>query len=315
MDEKEQRNMQQVQFLWNSVEQQISDIIDQINMKRTETDRKVIRNTLICGPLVSLLVCLFFNAPLWVSFFIIIGAWGLFNRYYKSVHNDMYKSEVMPKIVQAICPGATYDPKGSITKEMIKRADLYDVGWGEQFDCEDTIRGKVGETDFVYSELTLSHQQSTGKSTITVIDFKGFVFEADFNKYFGGITVLSTDHAHLMARHAIFSKLKRCHLEDVNFDRLYTTYTSNDQQARYILTPALQQRIMEMNRTFTEHLHDHELSISFHDDRMLIMVPSDTNRFEVKYETSQVMTDFLALTTMIDVVEMLNLNLRIWSKE
>lgn len=307
--------MQQVQFLWDSVEQQISGIIDEINVLRKETDRKVLYFTIILGPILGGLACLFFKLPIGFCILGLIPVWIIFNEYYKSKHNAIYKALVMPKIVQTISPGATYDPKGSITKEMIKQADLYDVDWGEDFECEDTIRGKVGETEFVYSELTLSHQQHTGKTTTTIIDFQGFVFEADFNKYFGGITVLSTDHAHLMSRHAIFSKLKRCHLEDVNFDKLYTCYTSDDQQARYILTPALQHRIMEMNRTFIEQLHDRELSISFHDGRMLIMVPSETNRFEVKYETSQVMQDFLALTTMIDIVEMLNLNLRIWSKE
>ena len=97
--------------------------------------------------------------------------------------------------------------------------------------------------------------------------------------------------------------------------RLYTTYTTNDQEARYILTPALQQRIMEMNKVFSTQLGDKHLSMSFRGSRLLIAVPSKTNRFEVKFNLAEVKKDLLALSTMIDVIEQLNLNLRIWSKE
>lgn len=230
---------------------------------------------------------------------------------YENNRNKQYKDEVMPQIVNSICPGATYHPDGNISKKVIEAADLYEV---HDYRNEDTIRGKIDKTDFVYGEVTLSHVESNGKNTRTVIDFQGFVFDADFNKDFKGITKLSTEKVHLSA-HSLFSALCRCKLEDVNFEKTFSTYSTNDQEARYILSPALQQRILEMYDVFRSQLCDRDLSISFHHGRMTIMVPSSTNRFEVKYTVDEVKKDFIALCIMVDIVEMLNLNLRIWTKE
>lgn len=301
---------------WAELEPRLKNTLEELQAQHSRGSSKALWRGLLIGFALFLFMGAFAST---YHIFLLIGnllfGWMACSMYYYSQDNQKYKSEVMPRLVDAICPGATYSAKGTIPEKLIENARLYDVGWGEKYDNEDTIRGKVGRTDFVYGEVELYHMQSNGKTTQKVVDFKGFVFDADFNKEFQGITILSSERFRLSNHVGFFSKLKRCKLEDVNFEKAYRTYTTNDQEARYILTPALQQRIMEMNRVFAQQLHDSDISISFHEDRMTIMVPSDTNRFEVKYDLEGVKKDFLALSIMMDIVEMMNLNLRIWTKE
>lgn len=299
--------------LWFQVEPKIRAGIEALAERKRESKSKIA----IYGSLIGVLM-LIITLPIAGVFGLLIAlaiGYGGVYMYYRYRHNQQYKAEIVPILVDAICPGATYSPKGTLDKEIIQVSKLYNAGWGESFSNEDTIRGKVGKTDFVYGEVTLSHTESNGKQTRTVIDFKGFVFEADFNKYFNGLTLLSSEKLRLTTQIGLFSSLKRCKLEDVDFEKRYKTYTTNDQEARYILSPALQQRIMQMNDTFRSQLGDAEINISFHDSRMLIMVPSQTDRFEIKYTVEGVKQDLLALTVLIGIVQQLNLNLRIWTKE
>lgn len=304
-----------MQDRWTEVEPRIREAVELLDSERTSHYKKIP----LYGSIIALVMLLFGCCIFGFSFPMLLGClaigWGIMFAVYSSQQNESYKQKVMPTLVEAVCSGATYHPEGTITEEVIKSSRLYNMGWGEKFKNEDTIRGQVGKTDFVYGEVELWHMQQTGKTAVKVVDFKGFVFEADFNKYFQGITLLSSEKFKLSGQLGFFSGLDRCKLEDVRFEDRYKTYTSNDQEARYILTPALQERIMNMNDVFAQQLRDKELSISFHDDRMLIMVPSSTDRFEAKYDIESVKKDFLALALMIDIVEQLNLNLRIWTKE
>lgn len=307
--------MQNIQFLWSNVEQQIAEVIQQLNEAKAQSNKKTKKILLTTAAILAVLSLVRILHPL-VALGILLVFWLSLLYYYRYKRNVVYKTKVVPQLVQTVCPGATYSAKGTLTKDIFKGAGMYRTGWGEEFKNEDTIRGKVGETDFVYGEVELYHMQQTGKSAVKVVDFKGFIFEADFNKYFQGVTMLTSDIGFMSkTQPGIFSKMKRCIMEDVNFERMYNTYSTNDQEARYILTPALQHRIMEMNRTFATQLGDKHLSISFRANRMLIAVPSDTDRFEVKYDLDSVKRDLLAISVMIDVIEQLNLNLRIWSKE
>lgn len=302
---------------WSQVEPIVRTSIEELELARQESKKSIlIYGSLIAGILIFLAVCAGFA----ITFFMIaipaIIGYGIVYLVARSEHNRKYKKEVVPKLVQAICPGATYSPEGTFDKEIIKASRLYDVSWGEMYKNEDTIRGKIDKTDFVYGEVKLSHMQSSGKSSVEVIDFRGFVFEADFNKHFPGTTVVTSQRFSLTGDcRGLFSDMSSCHLEDVAFEELYHTYTTNDQEARYILSPALQHRIIEMHRQFRTQLGDDDLSISFHHGRMLIMVPSNTDRFEIKYDLEGVKKDFLAFALMVDIVNQMNLNLRIWTKE
>lgn len=298
---------------WTEIESEIKKTLDSLETQRQESRVKTAINGTLIGLTLGVIGLICSHSPIAILITLAFS-YGIIYSINHNKRNKIYKTEVMPKIVNSICPGATYEPEGTLTKDMILSSHLINMPFNERFINEDTIRGKVGSTSFVYGEVKLYHRESNGKQSYEVVDFKGFVFEADFNKYFNGITTV-TSKCFRTRTIGFLSSLKRCNLEDVNFEERYNTFTSNDQEARYILTPSLQMRIMEMHDEFCSKLKDNGLAISFHDNKMLIMVPSSTNRFEVKYRIEDVKSDFLALRLTISIVEMLNLNLRIWTKE
>lgn len=230
---------------------------------------------------------------------------------FKRSHNNTYKAEIMPELVDAVIPGARYSKKGLITKDDIKEARIYNLKKdNKKVKSEDSVTGRIDKTDFCFSEVNIYHLESDGDNgTKRVNDLVGFAFVADFNKHFDGHTFLSSAKSHL--DRARFSSYERCVLEDPDFERLYTTYTTNDQQARYILSPGLQHRIMQLHSFFGQR----EMAISFLGEKMMILFNSGTNHFEVKYDMSSVKNDLRALSLLCDIVEQMNLNLRIWSKE
>lgn len=301
------------EMTWNELEPKVESVLEELKANKAECWPKVFLFGCVAGFFIGTLAVYFitFNFVFYVISFI-FGIVGVYI-YYEIGRNKIYKAKLMPQIIEAIFPGATYNPKGDMSKSVIVDSHLYDKYL--TFRNQDTVRGKVGKTDFIYGEVELSHIESRDKSSKRVVDFKGFVFEADFNKDFNGLTILSSETYRISSRVGLFSSLKRCRLEDVRFEKIYRTYTTDDQQARYILTPSFQERIMSVNRTLASELGDTEMSISFHDSRMLIMVPSEKDRFEAKYNVEDVRQDYLALVMIIDIVNQLNLNLRIWSKE
>lgn len=296
---------------WADIEPRIQEVLDELTRHRSESWPKTLAFGIIAGLILTVIGSIIFKFSLILLVVTAVLGFVIAYFYYEHKRNKIYKAKVMPRLLEVICPGATYNPDGDIPFSVITKSKLFRSNL--TYSNEDTIRGKVGSTDFIYGEVELSHMQGTGKNRRKVIDFKGFVFEADFNKDFNGITILSTEGFGFFLMK--FTKMNRCHLEDARFEERYHTYTNNDQQARYILTPSLQERILNMNKTFSTQLGDRDLFMSFHDSRMLIMVPSRTNRFEVKYKAVDVKGDYIALTLMIDIVNQLNLNLRIWSKE
>lgn len=229
---------------------------------------------------------------------------------YEKKHNKTYKKQIVPKLVDAVFPGADYSPKGILSKNDLKKTGLFRFNRNQKYECEDTISGRIGKTDFTFCEIRISHEESDGEdSTKTVFDFFGFAFIADFNKHFQGRTLFSSKKTHLDV--GFFSDLKPCVIEDPEFENRFTTYATDDQQARYIITPGLQHRILDLNAFF----NNQELAISFHDDLMFMIVDSGTNHFEVSYGFDGVKRDLFALSLLGDIVEQMNLNLRIWSKE
>lgn len=118
---------------------------------------------------------------------------------------------------------------------------------------EDYLDGKIGATSFEFSEIELTDieytQDSKGnrkKKEKRV--FKGIIFIADFHKDFEGQTFLN--------RKKFFDedvwRLKfggafEIELEDIRFNKTFKTMTTNDIEARYILSSNLMERIMEFS--------------------------------------------------------------------
>jgi hypothetical protein len=104
-------------------------------------------------------------------------------------------------------------------------------------------------------------------------------------------------------------------LENPAFNEEFSTYSNDQIGARYILTPVLMEKILELNNK-----SEGSISLSFIDSKMFIAFPSKKDHFEAPLIESLLdkqtfAKDISVIRFMYDIASELDLNTRIWGKE
>lgn len=73
-----------------------------------------------------------------------------------------------------------------------------------------------------------------------------------------------------------FSKLENVNLEDPEFESVFEIYSSDQVEARYLLTSVFMERLLSLSRAFGSE----RIQCSFYDDRLLMMIPVRRDLFE-----------------------------------
>jgi hypothetical protein len=229
-----------------------------------------------------------------------------------------YKQQVMPLLLESIGSGFYYNPAGSIDVDEFEVSGLYRRP--DRFKGQDYVSGQLDKTAFRFSlvhaeeEIETTTTDSDGETTTeTRYDtiFRGLFFSADFNKHFSGHTRVQAGGTGILS--GLRSGLVK--LEDPEFSRSFTV-TSNDQvEARYILSPALMRRLLDLRNRF-----DSKVQAAFVGSRVMLAVPARMNllqpRFFRRADDPEVVMGYLGfLQNAIGLVEDLNLNTRIWTKQ
>ncbi|HZY82131.1 MAG TPA: DUF3137 domain-containing protein [Cyclobacteriaceae bacterium] len=239
---------------------------------------------------------------------------------------DRFKNEVIAKMVKAIDPSLQYQASGHIASYDYHKSKLYlqDIN---RYKGDDLVMGRVGQTAIRFSELltemetTKTDSKGNKSKQITTI-FKGLFFVGDFNKNFKGETIVLPDTAEsifgsigTMFQKWNFQRDQLVKLEDVEFEKAFAVYSNDQIEARYILSTSLMQRILQFKAKTKKGMR-----MSFIGNEVFIAVPLSENLFEApffssmaKYERIEGFNKYLVL--FIGIVEDLNLNTRIWTKE
>jgi len=101
-------------------------------------------------------------------------------------------------------------------------------------------------------------------------------------------------------------------LEDPNFEKRFEVFSTDQVEARYLLTPSFMERLMALSSLF----NDAHIQCSFYDDRLLLMIPSSDDRFDaisafqpVTFE-QEINTILAEMALIFDIVTVLKLNER-----
>ena len=236
-----------------------------------------------------------------------------------------YKEEVLAQIVKYVDPGLKYRAQGKVDRNKFEAGKLFKHSI-DRYSGEDHVRGTLGVTEFEFSELHVEYESrstnSDGKDTSrwkTI--FKGLYFVADFHKHFQSDVVVLPDRLErtlgfigkaLQSMNPTRDDLIR--LEDPEFEREFVVYGTDQIEARYILTPGMMQRMLELKRKVDGPTH-----FAFTGSEVHVAVSISKNHFEPKLFTSCLEFDDLCayvddLRLVTGIVEDLNLNTRIWSK-
>ncbi len=253
-------------------------------------------------------VTLFFLCP-FVGFIILLLVDDKENQYKLD-----FKQNVIASIVEGDDSNLRIDPNSGIgPRDFVesflfsKKPDLYKT--------EDLVYGHIGKTTVHFAEVGAQAVHEGEHSRI----FDGIIFCASFNKHFNGLTLVKprpyTNSLSRWISQNLLTNNKVVDLENADFNQTFFTQTSDQVEARYILTPSLMERLLELN-----HYADSTISVSFVWSNVYIAFPLNHNYFEAPIFKSLLNAEVLEkdlnmLRLMYNVVEELDLNTRIWTKE
>ncbi|WP_412466834.1 DUF3137 domain-containing protein [Pedobacter sp. KLB.chiD] len=241
-----------------------------------------------------------------------------------TAYRNDYKTNVIGAALKFLDESLSINPYQGIAASEFMYTQLF-TQEPDRYKTEDLVTGCANKTRFYFAEVHAEYKTVTQTKNGTRTEwhdiFKGIIFAADFNKNFNGITILRPK-GFANALGAWFSKNvfsfggnDVVKLENPDFDKTFITYGSDQVEARYILTPALMERILNLN-----HQTKYDISLSFIESRMYIAFPLNRNYFEAPIFKSLMNAEALDndVTTvkfMYDIVQELDLNTRIWGKE
>ena len=229
-----------------------------------------------------------------------------------------FKENIVHSIINFIDPNMRYNPHGCINRIDYEKSGLF-LKRPDKYNGDDYVEGWRGKTVFCFSELHSQYKVSTGKSTSWHTIFKGLFFIGDFNKHFQGRTyVYSESNPQVGFFTKMFSSfawnLEKVKLESPEFENKFVVYSSDQVEARYILTPSFMERLSKL-----QDLMGDGTSYSFVDTNVYVAVPIRDALFEPRIFSANnydVLGDYYNTVHIIfDIIDELNLNLRIWTKE
>jgi len=236
-----------------------------------------------------------------------------------------YKSKIIAKITSFLDEGMVYTPEAMVPVSEFIKSDIFSLSV-DSYTGEDHFRGKIGKTDIEFSEVTAKHlnttQSNQGSKQEYITIFSGVFVIADFNKNFLTQTLVLPDTAEKLfgkfgqtLQSIGAGKKKLVRLENPEFEKEFCVYGEDQVEARYIITPSLMERILIYKRKWKS-----KISLSFVDSKVYLAINMNKNLFETRifrpvadYSFMEENLRFLILLT--EIVEDLNLNTRIWTKE
>ncbi|RRR76366.1 MAG: DUF3137 domain-containing protein [Candidatus Viridilinea halotolerans] len=316
---------------------ELQPILEQVEQKRQHARKRMLISIFVIIP-AALLLGLLFMALIsgWLlAICLIIGVVAAiwFSSGVQKEYRNFFKGEVITRIAHLVDPSLRYDPFGGITKETFQHSQLFRQQI-DRYKAEDYFSGTLGATAVRFSEVHAEYETtSTDSDGDTTTEwhtiFQGIFFIADFNKEFNGRTYIFPDKAERMLGglgrmlQSWGSQIDRRHgeliqMEDPEFEKIFAVRATDQIEARYILSTSLMQRLTEFSQQLGK-----PLAIAFIDSQIYLAISSTKDHFEppslwrgAAMLSQEDIGEYLQDVRLAQqIVDDLNLNLRIWTKE
>ena len=257
-------------------------------------------------------------------FFVLIAGlilFGVITYFMTRNYVNEFKNKIVRNIISFIDSDLNYSPRSCIPKQTFMASKIFKTK-PNRYKGDDLIHGKVGQTKIRFSELHAEYESGSGKNRSRRTVFKGLFFIADFNKHFRGETIVLPDTAENLF--GGFGKLLQSwnvfrgnliKLEDPEFEKLFVVYGSDQVEARYILSTSLMARISDFKKKTGRKIY-----LSFVSSNVYVAVAYTKSLFEPRIfrtllDFEPIAEYFEDLSLAVGIVDDLNLNTRIWTKE
>lgn len=219
--------------------------------------------------------------------------------------------------------GLSYSSRRCVPMEEFERSQLFPGVSYNKYGGEDYFYGTCGATEIQFSEIHVRRVTQSGKRKSETTVFRGLMIAADFHKHFRARTWVMPD-----VGESVFGALGRALqsvnplkpgelvvMEDAEFERHFAVYADDQVEARYILSPLLMERMVAFKKR-----NNVTMRASFVGSKVYLALSTGKDLFEaslwsdmhLKAETKLLCGEILFALSIVDA---LNLNTRIWTKE
>jgi len=302
-------------------------------LQELEKDRKIINSKLIsrCGitTFIAILIAVIFHKNHFnTDSFVFLGVVYIIAIaiIYKTLiidYTKKFKERIMRPLIYAIDKNLSYDPNSHVSSSHFRDAQLFQ-GKADRVLGNDLVRGKINGISIEFSDLTV--QQVTDKNDNGDKNYKtlfqGLYIVSEFNKNFHGRTKVLPDAAqkifgdylgHIL-QDTTYTAEKLVKMDSVAFEKEFVVYSNDQIEARYILTPTMMEKILELKKRAKR-----PVSISFINKNIHIAIEYNKDLFEPSVfhsllEYKIAMEYIQTLHLAIGITEELQLNQKLWSQ-
>ncbi len=218
-------------------------------------------------------------------------------------------------IMKAAHPDWRYEPESQLSALEISPTGLSSFVFG--LNGSNLTTGKYGNTNFAFSLYKSPIAGGDEKSIQTKL-----VMIFDFHKDIKGRTVIFPDEAQKTLGTWLGKEVQKIgwkgldlvYFEDPIFEKHFAVYGTDQIESRYILTPNMMQGLVKLREKY-----DHDFTYSFASGKVCVVIsglPDYRNQLDTQIIPDGAFYHFYRPVELaIDVIETMNLNTRIWSKE
>ncbi len=192
-----------------------------------------------------------------------------------SKYKSDIKGDIFPKVF-SFFGDYCYNKEGIPSVSIFKPSDIIPSYDNER--TEDYIKGEYkGVTlEITEARLEVESRDSEGRRSTHNV-FKGVLVLLSMHKSFKGKTIIKRDRGGMINWLTDkFNALEKVGLEDPVFEKKFEVYSDDQVEARYLLTTSFMERLLKLS----ELMQSNYIQASFYDNKLLMMMDSDKNRFE-----------------------------------
>ena len=254
---------------------------------------------------------------------LLVGAFaggGLIAAWIARDYRKRFKREIFRRLVLRIDPSLTYRPDGAIDRTLFDLSALFPTDY-DRYEGNDYIEGTIGKTPIRFSDLKVQKEtrDSKGRRHTTTV-FAGTFVVTEFHKHFHNEVKIYPDLAekYLGVFGSWLQEMMTAHLVRLDspaFEKEFKVYAQDPVEAHYLLTPNIMEKLVKLRRNANAPVY-----LSFRLDKLFVAIENGGEWFEPTIFRSllrlEVFKSYVGnLELLLGIVEELNLNRRIWSKE
>ncbi|MCF6339294.1 MAG: DUF3137 domain-containing protein [Sulfurimonas sp.] len=294
-------------------------------LEKLEDDRKTLRKKIIIFGVIFTLIMLIIALALKDFFdyiiFIYIALGTIMYKFLIKDYTHEFKQNIIKPLIHAIDNNLLYTHKKHISEHLFNHSDLFSTP--DRLGGNDYVQGNIDDTNIEFSDIHAQrrHRNSKGRDSWSTI-FKGLFIITEFNKNFTAQTVVLPDSAQSSFGNIIGNWLQSKNMardelvkmDDSEFEKEFVVYSTDQIEARYILSHSLMKRLLTFKQKSSHPLH-----VSFIGSHIHLAIESNKDMFEPSIFSSlldyKVAMEYVkTLHLAIGIVEELKLNQKIWSK-